>query len=128
MCRMKVLERRKNRSTKPRLHSTARHGENKSASLKSRRPLRFERQIQNLLLRAFFLKPLKQNGATRFAGLLRPLNFQAFEVTAEARCVHAMLAEELRSDEDYWHVVAVAREQDWVVINVHFLQAGACRG
>jgi hypothetical protein len=51
---MKVLERRKKRSTKPRLNSTARQSKNKSAWLKSRRPLRFERQSQNLLLRAFF--------------------------------------------------------------------------
>jgi hypothetical protein len=46
-------------------------------------------------------------------------------VAAEARCVYAMLCEEVRADEDYWDVVGVAGAEDWVVVNIHFLQAGA---
>src|SRR5271170_8113428 len=38
-----------------------------------------------------------------------------------------MLGEEVWADENYWHVVVVAGEERWVVINVHFLQAGAKR-
>ena len=49
-------------------------------------------------------------------------------MAAEARGVHTMLREELRADENYWYVVGVARQEDWVVINVHFLQARAERG
>jgi hypothetical protein len=53
------------------------------------------------------------------------LNPSVFEVAAEACCVYAMLREEFWADENYWDVVGVAGAQDGVVINVHFLQAGA---
>ena len=46
-------------------------------------------------------------------------------MAAEARCLYAMLREEVRADENYWDVVSVARAENVVVINIHFVQVSA---
>ena len=111
MCRMRALGRRKKQSIKLRWNSTLHTKKaDPSPALRDSDDRHFVFSCV-LILQVPVLPML--------------LEFYAFEVTAEAGGVYAMLREKVCADENYRDVVGVAGEEDGIIVNIHFLQARA---